>query len=93
MDHIYLQFLIVLLAADTTCSNTPIHTVSAWFLACDFEYMTISTIKKLLVRQRSLSDVAECVLLGGISQGGLQQQLRVHVHDVSPLMAELLRLL
>lgn len=67
---------------------------SAWFSRCEFEYVTIITVKTSLIHQSSLSDVAECALLGGC---GLQQQRRVyvpvHVHDITALMAELLRLL
>lgn len=43
--------------------------------------MSISTVKTLLVHQRSLSDVTECVPLVRISQCGLRQQSHVHVHD------------
>lgn len=56
--------------------------------------MTIITVKISLIHQSSLSDVTECALLGG---SGLQQQrgvhVPVHVHDITALMAELLRLL
>lgn len=52
--------------------------------------MTISAVETLLIHQRTLSDVTEHVLLGRVSQCGLQQQscvhVHVHVHDIALLM-------